>query len=147
MAGIGGDNIFDLQANEIATGGSGSNFFEVGPEVGAATISLNSSGANELDFGSSVSDEDLWFAQNGEDLVIDEIGTSNQITVKNWYLNTNNQLNEITAGGLKLDSEISQLVSAMATFSAANSSFNPVTASQMPTDTALQSAVTASWHT
>jgi hypothetical protein len=34
----------------------------------------------------------------------------------------------------------------MASFSADNSAFNPVTATQMPTDPGLQSAIAASWH-
>jgi hypothetical protein len=34
----------------------------------------------------------------------------------------------------------------MATYAAANPSFNPTTAVQMPADTTLQNAITAAWH-
>jgi hypothetical protein len=34
----------------------------------------------------------------------------------------------------------------MATYAAEQTGFNPVHATAMPTDTALQSAITASWH-
>jgi hypothetical protein len=34
----------------------------------------------------------------------------------------------------------------MASYQSAHSSFNPTTASSMPTDTTLQNAIAASWH-
>jgi hypothetical protein len=34
----------------------------------------------------------------------------------------------------------------MATYSANNPGFNPATATQMPTDSNLQSAIAAAWH-
>jgi hypothetical protein len=57
-------------------------------------------------------------------------------------------MQEITAGGLKLDSQISQLVQAMATYSAANPGFDPTSSSvhTLPNDTALQSSMAAAWH-
>ena len=45
-----------------------------------------------------------------------------------------------------LDGQLENLVSAMATYQAANTSFNPTTATAMPTDTTLQNAIAASWH-
>jgi len=37
-------------------------------------------------------------------------------------------------------------VSAMASFGAAHTAFNPATASAMPTDTTLQNVIAAAWH-
>jgi hypothetical protein len=51
-----------------------------------------------------------------------------------------------TADGLKLDSQVAQLVSAMASFSSANPGFDPTTATQVPNDPALQGVVAAAWH-
>jgi hypothetical protein len=70
------------------------------------------------------------------------------VAVKGWFSSSSNQLQEITAGGLKLDSQISQLVQAMATYSANNSSFDPTTSSihTVPNDTTLQSSLAAAWH-
>jgi hypothetical protein len=47
---------------------------------------------------------------------------------------------------MQLDSQLSSLVSAMATFSANNPGFNPATATQMPSDSTVQSAIATSWH-
>ena len=56
------------------------------------------------------------------------------------------QSQEITAGGLKLDGQVSQLVQAMATYATNHGGFNPAVATQVPTDPALQSAIASSWH-
>jgi Ca2+-binding RTX toxin-like protein len=119
---------------------------------GQATIINGSSAAfpasNELDFGTGISDQNLWFVQSGNDLQIDLLGTQSQVTVSNWFGSAGSQLSEITAGGLKIDSQVAQLVQAMATFSADNPGFNPTaaTATQAPNDPALQSAIAAAWH-
>lgn len=43
-----------------------------------------------------------------------------------------------TADGLRLDSQVAQLVSAVASFSSANPGFDPTTATQVPNEPALQ---------
>ena len=57
-----------------------------------------------------------------------------------------NQLQEITAGGLKLDTQVSQLVQAMATYAATHSGFDPTAVAQAPADPTLQNAIAAAWH-
>ena len=141
-----GPNTFDLgPGNDTVTGGSGANTIEYSSQVGNATVSLNG-GTNELDFGSQATDETLWFAQSGNDLQIDVLGSSSSVTISDWFSGSSHQFQEITAGGLKLDSQISQLISAMATFESDNPGFNPASYTQMPSDSTLQSAITAAWH-
>jgi hypothetical protein len=108
--------------------------------------SLPSSAKGEIDFGGGLTDENLWFTQSGNNLQIDLLGTSDQITVSNWFGSAGAQVSSINADGLILDSQVSTLVSAMATYASNNSGFNPTTATTMPTDTTLQSAITAAWH-
>ena len=116
----------------------------------SATITPDySSGAsNEFDFTGNVTDENLWFLQSGNDLRIDVMGTNNQATIAGWF-NSGNQASEIfTAGGLKLDSQISQLVQAMAAYSGSHTGFDPTASNvhQIPNDTTLQNTVAAAWH-
>ena len=125
--------------------------YQYGPGDGQTTIvngsSSNTSATNQLNFGSSVSDEQLWFLQSGNNLQIDMLGTSSQVTINNWFGSSGNQLQEITAGGLKIDSQVSQLVQAMATYSANNPEFNPTaTGQQMPNNSTLQNSIATSWH-
>jgi hypothetical protein len=116
----------------------------------SATITpdYSSGTTNEFDFTGNVTDQNLWFLQSGNNLQIDVIGTNNQTTIDGWF-NSGNQAGEIfTAGGLKLDSQISQLVQAMAMYSGSNPGFDPTasTVHQIPNDTALQNTVAAAWH-
>ena len=136
-------------ASTLIARGTGS-FYDVPSTAGAITIqngaTTNTTASNELDFGSGLTDEKLWFVHSGNDLVIDQLGTAKSVTVKGWFSNTYSQLSEITAGGLSLDTKVNQLVAAMATYSAAHSTFDPTTATVMPTDSTLQTAITTSWH-
>ena len=94
-----------------------------------------------------ITDESLWFTQSGSDLLIQGIGSSDQIKVDNWFGTNGAALSEIKlSDGNMLDAQLNQLVSAMATFAVSNPSFNPATATQMPNDPSLQSTIAAAWH-
>lgn len=80
---------------------------------------------------------------------IEEIDSSaTNVTVDNWFGGSDSEMQEITAGGLKIDGQVSQLVQAMATYSANNPAFDPASASgsTTPSDAGLQSAIASSWH-
>ena len=146
-----GSNIFEFGAGtETASGGSGNNTYKVSTSTGQASINANESSgtSNELDFASGFTDDQLWFVQSGNDLRIDLIGTQTAVTIQNWFSGSSNQLQEITAGGPKIDSQVSQLVQAMATYSVANSGFDPTNSSihTAPNDTSLQNSISAAWH-
>ncbi len=117
---------------------------------GPATISngpgSSASPSNELDFGSGIADNQLWLTQSGNDLNIDVMGSSSQVTVAGWYASPNNQLEQITAGGLTLlNNQVAQLVQAMATYSTSNPGFDPTAVAQVPNDPTLQNAIAAHW--
>ena len=65
-----------------------------------------------------------------------------------WFSSSANQLQEITAGGLRIDSQVQQLVQAMATYAANNTGFDPTSPSlgAVPNDTSLQNSLAAAWH-
>jgi hypothetical protein len=136
--------------NDVLNGG-GSDQYNFASTFGNYTIN-NGGGTTangSISFGSSVTDENLWFKKSGNNLLIDLLGTTDQITVNGWFTSgaAGNQVADIYAGSLTLDTQVAQLVSAMASYASAHSGFNPQTATAMPTDTTLQSAITAAWHT
>src|SRR5262249_33519621 len=141
-------------ANDTLTGGGGADTYVVGTAAGHTVINnLNADGVTtargELDFGAGISDQALWFKQSGNDLLIDLMGTANSVTVSGWFGgNARAQLASIvdTQDGLRVDSQVSQLVSAMASYSTAHPGFDPTTATQVPNDPNLQAAVAAAWH-
>jgi len=124
--------------------------YQYGSGNGAATIVngsvSNGSASNELDFGPGIGDNQLWLLKSGNNLQIDVMGSQSQVTINGWFGSNGNQLQEITAAGLKIDSQVSQLVQAMATYSTNNPSFNPATATQAPNEANLQGAISAAWH-
>lgn len=138
------------RALETAYGAARSNVYQVTAITGQAQINLSSASGskNEIDFLSGITDQNLWFERAGNDLKIDLLGTSTSTTVRNWFSGSAGALQEITAGGLKIDSQISQLVQAMATYSANHAGFDPSNPSiqALPNDTTLPSGVAASWH-
>lgn len=117
-----GSNTFEMGSGSEAFGGgninnsgSGNNTYQASEQTGQASIYANESVGtlNELNFTGSIADDQLWFLQSGNDLRIDLLGTQTEVSIKNWFSGGGDQLQEITAGGLKIDSQISQLVQAM----------------------------------
>jgi len=146
-----GSNIFQLGGGaEVAYGGARNNVYQVTTGTGQAQVNLSSAtgSKNEIDFLSGITDQNLWFEHHGSDLKIDLLGTNTSTTISNWFSGGSGALQEIAASGLKIDSQISQLVQAMATYSANNTGFDPASSSiqALPNDTALQGAVSAAWH-
>jgi hypothetical protein len=135
------------------TGGPGKNVYDFNNSTGASLDISNGfvGGAaphGELDFPTGLTNQNLWLVKSNGNLVVEVIGTKEKATVDAWFgANPSAQLAEIAAGGLKLDSQVAQLVSAMATFSAAHPGFNPTApGAVMPNDPTLQSALAAAWH-
>jgi hypothetical protein len=140
-------------ANATLIGGGGFDSYKVGVGMGSTVVNnLASDGvttaSGTVDFAAGLSNTQLWFERVGTDLQVDVLGSSDRLTISGWYGgNARAQVESFkTADGLTLDSQIGQLVSAMASFAADNPGFNPATASQMPNDPALQSVVAAAWH-
>lgn len=150
--GSGADTLTPGTGNDTLNGGTGYTTYDFGSSFGQDTINNafggNTTAKGEIDLtSSSVTDENLWFVHSGNNLVIDLLGTNSQITVSNWFgSNAGADVQEIKAGGLEVDSQLASLISAMATYQTNNPSFNPATASSMPSNTTLQNAIAASWH-
>ena len=128
--------------------GGGNEQYNFGTTWGQDTINNGggSTANGTVAFASGITDQKLWFVKSGNDLLVDLLGTSDQIKIAGWYTSTGNQVQSFAAGGLTLDTQIAALVTAMANYQSAHSSFNPTTASAMPTDTTLQNAITSDWH-
>jgi hypothetical protein len=145
----GNDVLVARGGNEILEGAAGNNTYLASSATGHATIDASSgSGTNVLDFTGNIADENLWFAQSGNDLKIEVMGSTTSVTVNGWFSSSSNQLQEITAGGLKIDNQLSQLVQAMATYSGNNTGFDPTSSSNssLPHDSNLQTAMSTAWH-
>jgi len=65
-----------------------------------------------------VATDQLWFRHVGKNLEVSIIGTSDKMTIKDWYAGGANHVEQfLTSGGkVLLDSQVENLVSAMASF-------------------------------
>ena len=152
LYGSSGDDLFAPkgQAHEI-WGYGGSDTYLVDRGDGAVAIHNayhSSSPHGHLAFAATVTPDQLWFAQSGNDLVATILGTADAATIKDWFANSGAPTADIQAagGGARLDSGLGQLVSSMASYQAANSGFTPATTAAMPNDPSLRSAIAAAWH-
>ncbi|WP_316179578.1 calcium-binding protein [Bradyrhizobium sp. SZCCHNRI1009] len=151
LAGTASSEVFVGGAgNDTFIGGGGNDryLFGAGQETIVNGTASSSTASGQLAFGTGVTDNDLWFLQSGNDLQIDLLGTTQNVTIKNWFSAPSNQLQEITAGGLKIDSQISQLVQAMASYSSSHAGFDPTSAGSQAasSDPSLQASIAAAWH-
>ena len=105
------------------------------------------SGPDDLEFKGNVNHDQLWFRHVGNDLVVQTIGTADEVTVKNWYAQSSTGYNgfsiKASDGQSIVGDGIEVLVSAMAAFS-------PPVAGQtnLPANyqTALSATMAANWH-
>jgi Ca2+-binding RTX toxin-like protein len=128
--GAGNDTLTDSAGNDTLDGGAGADFlsggmgndtYRLGRGYGADLIMDNDLTAGNTDiaqFLAGVSRDQIWFQQNGNDLVASIIGTSDQLTVQNWYAGSVSHVEQFKTadGSTLLDSNVQNLVNAMAAF-------------------------------
>ena len=50
-----------------------------------------------LDFGSAIASDQLWFTQGGDDLTVSVIGTSDSVTIDDFFVAGNREVTQLTA--------------------------------------------------
>lgn len=130
MSGSNGDDIlYGGKGNDALAGNAGNDTYHFETGDGSDTI-IESSFYNdndELAFGSGIDWNELWFAQQGDNLVISVLATTDKVTVSNWFKNGGNLVETIQSGdGSTLHhSDVASLVAAMASFSPSTSASGP----------------------
>ena len=139
-----------ITGNSLANtldGGAGNDTYVMGRGSNADTVRDSDATAGNLDvlsFTSGIATDQLWFRALGNDLEVAIIGTSDKATVKDWYLGSQNHLEQFrTADGkVLLDSAVDNLVSAMASFAPPAAGQTTLTASYQAS---LSSVIAANW--
>jgi len=106
--------------NDTLNGGSGDDIFAFGRGDGADTINRDdtTSTGDEVHFGADIDPYQLWFKQSTNDLEVSVIGTTDKVTVKDWFNYGDDPIDQFeTDGGATLDaSDVQSLINAMASF-------------------------------
>jgi Ca2+-binding RTX toxin-like protein len=121
-ANAGNDTLDGAAGLDTLIGGAGNDTYMLGRGYGADLVQENDSTAGNTDLASfltGISEYQLWFQRTGNDLVASVIGTSDKLTVQGWYLGGANHVEQFKTaeGKTLLDSQVQNLVNAMAAFS------------------------------
>jgi Ca2+-binding RTX toxin-like protein len=123
--GQGDDQLQGGLGRDTLIGGRGSDTYIFSKLDGQDIIRNYDADPNNVDtlqFADLTHDE-LWFSRQRGDLVIDVIGTDDKVTIKNWYLSDDFQLDAVETSDLVLQNDqVNQLVNAMAQFDAPSAS-------------------------
>jgi Ca2+-binding RTX toxin-like protein len=145
--GAGNDTLDGKAGADSLVGGAGNDTYVLGRGYGIDTITENDTSAGNTDiakFDANIASNQLWFTKVGNNLEVSIIGTSDKFVMGNWYLGNQYHVEQFKSGDGKtlLDSQVQNLVSAMA-------SFTPPAAGQtsLPANyaTALQPTLAANW--
>jgi len=148
LSGGAGDDILEGGAgNDSLVGGQGADTYLIGLGSGSDLISNADTdlAADRVLFGAGVTEDQLWFARSGNDLVVSVVGATDRATLQGWYSSTGNQLDhfELCDGATLAATQVQQLVDAMSAFSAPPSSMSSLTLAQQ---SSVESVIAANWR-
>ena len=144
------DTFIGNKGNDTLRGGLGDDTYQVNEGDGRDKILENDStpgNADTLLFDDSVDPLDLVFSRQVNDLRIAVHGTTDSITIQNWYTNpTAGQVETIQAGSgeVLLNTQVDQLIQAMATFTQQSGLTWDQAIEQQPGQ--VQTIIAANWH-
>ena len=117
LLGNAGDDVLSGgSGDDIMSGGSGADTFVFGRGADNDTIS-DAESSDQVSLQSGIEVEDVWLFQDGNDLVIQLLGSEDSLTVADWYGSSPHQVGEIDVAGSSLSaSNVQSLVDAMSVF-------------------------------
>jgi len=119
----GNDTLDGAGGNDTLTGGAGADGYVFGRGYGSDTIIENDATTGVKDFvsfGANIAKGDITFQKSGNALLAKVKGTSDVLTLQDWYLGTKYHVEEFRFGdgSVLTDTQAQSLVSAMAAFTA-----------------------------
>ncbi len=143
----GNDTLYGGTGNDVLNGGTGNDVYAFGRGNGQDVINDNDSTVGNSDTATIGVDRlNIVFAHSGNDLVMSLHGGTDTLTVQSWYLGTSYQTEVIRASDAStlLNTQVEQLIQAMATFGAQNGGLTWDQAiDQRPDD--VQAVLAANW--
>ncbi|SDO46823.1 Ca2+-binding protein, RTX toxin-related [Rhodoferax sp. OV413] len=118
----GDDMLSGGMGNDILSGGMGNDTYLLARGNGSDTISESDVTAGNSDvalFDAGIAADQLWFTQSGNNLDVSIIGTGDKFSIQNWYADSQYHVEQFKTsdGKTLLDSQVQNLVDAMAAFS------------------------------
>jgi Ca2+-binding RTX toxin-like protein len=148
VTGNAGNDTLDGKAGaDTLVGGTGNDTYWLGRGYGFDSVTENDATAGNTDvarFDATVANDQLWFTKTGNNLEVSIIGTSDKLTMTNWYLGNQYHVEQFKTSNGKtlLDSQVQNLVSAMAAFAPPAAGQTTLSAAYA---TALNPVIVANW--
>ena len=107
-----------VKGNDALNGGTGNDVFQFARGDGQDTITDASGTGDRLSFASGIDPLDLMLSQSANDLRIAVYGSTDQVTIANWYAGASNQVETVQVGNGQqlMSTQVNQLIQAMAGF-------------------------------
>ncbi len=139
----GNDVITCGSGNDSLAGGAGNDTYLFGRGSGADTVN-ETAGNDLLSFGINISASQLWFRHVANNLEVSVIGTGDKVTITDWYSGSAKHIEQFKTsdGKVLLDTQVENLVSAMARFAVPSSGQTTLSSSYQ---TALAPVIAANW--
>jgi Ca2+-binding RTX toxin-like protein len=120
--GAGHDTLDGGEGDDRLVGGKGNDSYMLASGYGKDAIIEDDGTLGNKDvalFGAGVAADQLWFRKQGNDLEVAIIGTSDRFEIRDWYKGERYRIEQFktSEGKVLLDSQVQNLVSAMASFS------------------------------
>jgi Ca2+-binding RTX toxin-like protein len=158
LSGMGGNDTLKGGADaDVLIGGAGNDRLEGGLQGdtykfgrgdGQDTIVENDATPDVVDtlrFDAGIDATQLWWRKAGNNLEVSVIGSTDKVTVSNWYLGSERHVEvfELANGQRLLDTQVQSLVQAMASFAAP-----PAGQTSLPANyqSSLEPVIAANWH-
>ncbi|MBS0182663.1 MAG: putative Ig domain-containing protein [Nitrospira sp.] len=144
--GNGNDILSGELGNDVLIGGTGNDTFLFSRGEGQDVVRDNSGSADQILYDAGIDPLDLVISRQAHDLRLAMHGSANQVTVKDWYLNSHNRIETIQAGNgeILLSTQVDQLIQAMAGFTQQTGLTWDQAIDQRPQD--VQAVLAASWQ-
>jgi Ca2+-binding RTX toxin-like protein len=148
LGGSGADQLAGGMDNDVLRGGSGNDRYLFSRGEGHDTVvefDPTPFNRDAVVFDTTISPLDLILSRQVDDLRLSVYGSSDEVTIKNWYLGNSNQTEVIQAGnGQQLqNSQVNQLIQAMAAFTKQTGLSWDQAVAQRPED--VQVILAANW--
>ncbi len=147
LSGAGGaDTLRGGWGNDTLIGGGGNDTFLVGRGDGQDLVQDNSGSADKLLYDADIDPLDLVISRQAGDLRLSLHGSTDSVTIQNWYGGSSNRIETIQTGNghTLLSTQVDQLIQAMASFSLQTGLTWDQAIEQRPQD--VQTVLAASWQ-
>lgn len=133
--------------NDLLDGGAGNDTYRFSRGDGQDSIWESDTTVGNQDvvsFDSTVAYDQLWFKRVGNNLEVSVIGTTDKLTVSNWYVSSQWHVEQVAASDkILVDTQVQALVDAMASMTPPPLGQTALSASQA---SALQPVLASSWQ-